>query len=82
MLMCLCYVLGQLYFRISGFNLKKEAVYFRNVADSVKYFFLRQWGKKNPVSASDTTFVIALSKICMLQLNGKFGCWCTDVSVC
>jgi hypothetical protein len=65
-----CYVLGQLYFRISGFNLKKEAVYFRNVMDSVKYFFTTV-GENNPISAADTTFVIALSKICMLQLNGK-----------
>jgi len=39
------YVLGQLCFRISGFNLKKEEVFFRNLVDSVEYFY--DSGKKN-----------------------------------
>jgi hypothetical protein len=49
--------------------------------DCVEYFY--DWGGGGvPVSAAGATFVTALSKICMLQLIGKFGCWCTDVSVC
>jgi len=59
--LCVCYILDQLCFRISGLSLKKEAVYFWNVVDSVEYF-LRQWEKKIPVSTADTTFVTALSK--------------------
>jgi len=35
---CVCYVSGQLCFRISGFILKKEAVHFRNVVDSLMFF--------------------------------------------
>ena len=75
---CVCYVLSQLCFRVSGFNLKKEAVSFRNVVDCVEYFY--DSGKKIAISAADTTFVTALSKMCMLQRNGKFGCWYIDVS--
>lgn len=35
----ICYAVGQLCFRISGFNLKKEAVSFRSLVDCIEYFY-------------------------------------------
>jgi len=53
-----CYVLGKLCVRISGFSLRKEAVSFRNLVDSIEYFYDSE--KKIPVSVADTAFVIPL----------------------